>query len=211
MSAPVRARLSEPLLQAPVVVAVAVCAYVVDMAAGLAAFAVMIAVWPPAVRWLPLAALRVAAVYLPFALCWFLFAAGYLRAMHALGVVIPPQPALQLLAEQGLGAPGAPLILLGIVVLAPLAEEILFRGYLWSALDALLSRRFVHAVNAALFGLVHGLEYALPIGALGLVFSWLRARHDALLPAVLAHAMHNGLTVAITLLWPGLLEMLYPR
>lgn len=210
MSAPPRARLAEPLLQLPFAIAAAAL-FQVHVVGGLVALATLAAVWPPIVPWRPLAAGAVLLRYLPFAALWLAFVVVYLRLAHALGHPIAPQATLQMLAEQGTGLPGFWLVVSGIVVLAPFFEELLFRGYLFTALATVLPIWATQLVTAVAFGLVHGLDYALPIAALALLFGWLRQRHAALLPSMLAHLVHNGITVALTLSWPGHLDLLYPR
>jgi len=179
--------------------------------AGIVAVAAMVALWPPQVPWRPVAALRVIATYVPFAVLWIAFVVGYLRVAHACGWPVPPQEPLERLASGGFGAPNLGVVLFGIVVLAPVLEEAVFRGYLFTALDRHLPRWATQLVTAAGFGAVHGLAYALPIGVLALFFGWLRARHGALLPSILAHSVHNAMVAAVTLLWPGSLDLLYPR
>lgn len=166
---------------------------------------------PPAVRWRPVAARAVLAIYLPFALAWFLFVIGYLRLLHGLGHAVAPQPQLQLLATLAKDTPGFWLLVAGIVVAAPLGEELVFRGYLLGAMQLVLPLRAAQWLTAAAFGLLHGPDYALPVAGLGLLFGHLRQRHAALWPSVLAHALHNGITVLLTVCWPGTLDFLYPR
>jgi membrane protease YdiL (CAAX protease family) len=178
---------------------------------GLFLLGILAGVWPPAVPWRPVAALRVLLVYVPFAVVWLAFVALYLRVAHGLGYAVSVQPQLAEIAAKGTSTPDLPVVCLGIVFVAPLAEEILFRGYLFTALLRVLPSWATQLTTAAVFGLVHGLQYALPIAALALLFGWLRARHAALLPCVLAHTVHNGLTVVITLSWPEHLELLYPK
>jgi membrane protease YdiL (CAAX protease family) len=177
----------------------------------LGAVLVLAALLPPAVAWRPFRPLATLAVYLPFAALWLLFLVGYLRAMAGLGAPVAPQDGLVQLAEHGL-AGGREVLLVGLVVgVVPVLEEIVYRGWLFAALDAVLPRPLVHLLTAAAFGLGHGAAYALPIGVLSLCFGWLRARHGSLLPAILAHCLHNGLTVAAVVLWPDHLALLYPR
>jgi membrane protease YdiL (CAAX protease family) len=178
---------------------------------GLFLLAILAAAWPPAVPWRPVAALRVLLVYVPFAVLWLAFVALYLQVAHGLGYTVPVQEKLAEIAAKGTSTPDLPVLCLGIVIVAPLAEEILFRGYLFTALLRVLPSWATQLATAIVFGLVHGLYYALPIGVLALLFGWLRARHAALLPSVLAHMVHNGLTVVITLSWPQHLELLYPK
>ncbi len=178
---------------------------------ALAALLVLAVAWPPRVAWRPVRAGAVLLAYVPFAVVWLLFVFVYLRGMHAIGVPVPPQETLQQLAEQGVQTPGLGRMTAILVVGAPLMEELVFRGYLLTALRVRLPAVAAQLVTAALFGIVHGWLYAVPIGVLGLFFGWLRARHDALLPSMLAHAVHNALTMLLVLLWPGHLELLYPR
>jgi len=85
----------------------------------------------------------------------------------------------------------------GLVVfgglLVPFAEELLFRGVVYSAL-----RRHGPVVatvgSAALFGLAHGLSVVLVAAALmGVVNAELVKRSGSIWPAVLAHAVNNTL------------------
>jgi len=201
----------EPALQAALATGVAIYGYKVSPLYGVLALAVLAMYWPPRVRWRPLAAGRVLLVYLPFLAGWLLFTWAYLQLMHRCGVTIAPQQQLERLAEHGLLLPGLAGLVFSIVVVAPVVEEILFRGYLFTAFDVHLGRPAAHLLTAGLFGLVHGLHYAVPIGVLALLFGWLRARNNALLPAILAHVVHNGMTVALALCWPEHLDLLYPR
>ncbi|MCB9878266.1 MAG: CPBP family intramembrane metalloprotease [Planctomycetes bacterium] len=210
MSGAPRARLAEPLLQLPAaIVGAALCA--ANLKLGLAVLAVLAVVWPPRVAMRPLAAGSVMRFYPPFLVAWALFAVGYLRLVAAVGEPVTPQPQLVELAEHGWATEGLPLIALGVAVLAPLFEELLFRGYLFTALAVMLPMWLVQLVTATLFGLAHGLEHALPIGVLSLLFGYLRQRHGSLWPGVLAHALHNALTLVLVMTWPDLLDLLYGR
>lgn len=167
-------------------------------------------VFPPA-PWRPLRFSRVLASYGVWLLVWVVFAAAYLRVMGALGHPVAPQAQLLELAEGGVALPGFWLRVVVIVGLAPLVEEVIFRGYLFAAVGSVLPLWLTQAVVAALFGLAHGLEHALPIGVLSLVFGHLRGRTGSLLPSTVAHALHNGATVAVAVGWPSLLDLLYAR
>lgn len=201
----------QPPLQAAVAFAVAMLGWQVDLAAALLALALLAVAWPPAVPWLPVRIGAVLRAYVPFAVGWLAFVFVYLRVAAWCGAPVAPQPALQQLGAQGLSLPGFWLRVFGIVVLAPAAEELLFRGYLFTALQGLRSRVATHALTATAFGLVHGPGYALPIAVLSLLFGWLRERERALAPAMFAHAVHNGVTVVVTVAWPAHLDLLYPR
>jgi membrane protease YdiL (CAAX protease family) len=66
-------------------------------------------------------------------------------------------------------------------------------------------------VTAAAFGVVHGLDYAIPLACVGLWLGRLRVVHGSLWAPMLGHALHNGLMVGVTLLWPGSVLLLYPQ
>ncbi|MEQ1631110.1 MAG: type II CAAX endopeptidase family protein [Planctomycetota bacterium] len=189
-----------------------------DRAYGLGAFAAsgIALLWlsfvlPPGRPLLPVRPLAVLWRYVLFAVPWAAALVGYLHLMHALGHSVEPQELLQYLASNGMGAHDSVVVVLAVVLGAPLAEELLFRGWLQQALEALLGARAALLTSAALFGLVHGLDYALPLTAVGLFLGWLRNRYGSLSAPMLAHALHNGLTAACAVYWPESLELMYPR
>jgi membrane protease YdiL (CAAX protease family) len=88
-----------------------------------------------------------------------------------------------------------------LVVMAPLAEEYFFRGWLQKAIEKDLpakAKRWAFALGAFAFALAHVGSYGLPQLVLGLCAGALYAAGGGLWPAILAHAMHNG----VVLLWP---------
>ncbi len=175
-------------------------------AAAVAAFA---AFQPIGAPWRPARARAVVAAYVPFAVVWIGALLGYLAAARALGWPVDAQPGLDYLAAGDPARGGYWVVVVAVAAGAPVAEEIVFRGYLQGALQQLLPGWAAIAAAAAVFGLVHGMQYALPVGLLGCLFGWLRWRHGSLWPSVLAHALHNTLTSLITVLWPESLELLY--
>lgn len=101
-------------------------------------------------------------------------------------------------APEGLGVA----TVLGIVILAPVCEEWLCRGVMWVALAPIASRATTICLTASLFALLHGLNgsYLLEIPhrlVLGLLCGILRVRTGSIWPALLAHALHNGVAVAV--------------
>jgi membrane protease YdiL (CAAX protease family) len=186
--------------------------------ASMVAWVVVCAGVAAVARWqrpgLPLRPLRLGrtlAVYAALALPWWALFVGYARALAAAGAPAAAQPQLVYLAAADLGAPMAWLFVLGTVVAAPVAEELVFRGCLQPALAAVLGPRAAIAATAVVFGLVHPLPLALPAALLGAAFGWLAQRSGSLLPAMVAHAVHNAGTVALAIAWPGALDYLYPR
>ncbi|MFN3892267.1 MAG: lysostaphin resistance A-like protein [Beijerinckiaceae bacterium] len=118
-----------------------------------------------------------------------------------------PNFALWLIPPKDIGA--LALSFLMIVVLAPLTEELLFRGWIFGALRARFSARFTVLATAFLFAIVHwdqtGL-YPVAVLAPGFVLSVIRERTDSVKPAVMAHAIYN-LIGWLLLVLAGLLSL----
>ena len=93
------------------------------------------------------------------------------------------------------------LLLAGVAtVLAPVCEEIAFRGYLQTTLA--LRRRPGAAIAGAalLFALLHMNPVLFPaLVVLGAVFGWLTWRAGSIWPAVIAHAVNNAVTSTLVL------------
>lgn len=107
------------------------------------------------------------------------------------------QPAVQALRESAGWSHRA---LMGVVAvaLAPLAEEILFRGILYPALKGAGFRRLAWWGTALLFAAVHwNAATFLPLLLFALVLTWLYERTGNLLAPVAAHALFNGLNFAM--------------
>jgi membrane protease YdiL (CAAX protease family) len=93
------------------------------------------------------------------------------------------------------------LLVVGVSVLAPLGEELLFRGYLLRVLRARHGTRAALVITAAIFAAIHvNPASVLALFALGLVFGLLRVISGSLWPSLVAHALQNGTSSAIVLL-----------
>jgi CAAX protease family protein len=87
-----------------------------------------------------------------------------------------------------------------IAGVAPIVEELLFRGLGYSLLEPLGRWTAIIGVGIA-FGLVHGLIAGFPVLALfGAALAWLRSRTGSIVPGMLVHASFNAfaLIVAVT-------------
>ena len=85
------------------------------------------------------------------------------------------------------------LLLAGIVV-APVVEELFFRGFVYAGLVQRYSWRKAALISSALFALVHLQPLAIPpIFILGYVFAYLYQRCGSIWPAVLMHVSTNAL------------------
>jgi uncharacterized protein len=92
------------------------------------------------------------------------------------------------------------LLVVAAVLVAPVCEEIAFRGYVQTTLA--LRRRPAAAIagSALLFAAMHLDPVRFPaLLVLGAIFGWLTWRAGSVWPAVAAHAANNGVTSALVL------------
>ena len=95
----------------------------------------------------------------------------------------------------------SPLLIVICLAISPaLCEELLFRGYLFTAIGGVASTAVTIISSAALFGVFHVLttnalatERLLPSTFLGLALGWICYRTGSVIPGMLTHACHNGL------------------
>lgn len=84
------------------------------------------------------------------------------------------------------------------VVVAPVVEELTFRGLGYSLLEPLGRNAAVLWIGVA-FGLAHGLLEALPILiAFGAGLALIRARTDSVYPGMVVHGLFNGVALIIS-------------
>jgi sodium transport system permease protein len=95
-----------------------------------------------------------------------------------------------------------------VLCLAPaICEELAFRGFILSGL-----RRTGHTWGAIVltslfFGLTHGiLQQSLGAAVIGIVIGYIAVKSGSLLPGILYHGVHNGLSVLIGRLTPDLVD-----
>ena len=88
-----------------------------------------------------------------------------------------------------------------VLVAAPFAEEVFFRGFLLQG----LARRWrfwpAAVVTSALFAFAHiWWQFYLPVFVLGLAFSWLFWRTGSIWASIAAHATINATSFVVALL-----------
>ncbi len=131
-------------------------------------------------------------------LCWPAFTFLSILASILVGLL---RPAASVDSANSLASSGSPwLIFLGVVLVAPLCEELLFRGVLLSTYQ---SRFAAHAVwlVGILFGFLHpSLSQALGAIFLGIVAGWVVYRTRSIWAGILAHVGANLLGGAMLLL-----------
>lgn len=92
-----------------------------------------------------------------------------------------------------------------LVVIAPVAEEILFRGYLLGKLRKHVPVWAAILVTSALFGLVHfAWNVGVDVFALSIILCLLRIGTGRLWPAILLHMLKNGLAFYLLFINPVL-------
>jgi membrane protease YdiL (CAAX protease family) len=105
--------------------------------------------------------------------------------------------------DLGVGNPSiviAVLAVLMIALLAPVAEELFFRGFVFAGLRTRWSLWPAAITSGLIFGLVHaptGITTVVPLAALGVALCWLYDRTGSLWPCVIAHMINNGLALAV--------------
>ncbi len=86
------------------------------------------------------------------------------------------------------------------IIIAPIIEEILFRGFLLPALKKSLGGRYAIIVSAALFAAVHIDVFAfMQIFILGLLLGHLYEKTKTLAASIIVHITHNLLTLIFLL------------
>lgn len=88
-----------------------------------------------------------------------------------------------------------------VVVIAPLIEEILFRGMLYRLLLKRSTRRQAILMSGLVFGLVHiEVPALIPLlVGLGWILGWLRQQSDSMVPPLVLHMVNNGLAMMLAL------------
>jgi uncharacterized protein len=88
------------------------------------------------------------------------------------------------------------MLLLGVAVVAPIAEELFFRGMLYPLLRRRLPVWLAILANAAIFAALHFIPILLPIlFVMGLLLTFVRAHTNSVIPGILIHALNNAVFV----------------
>ncbi len=81
-------------------------------------------------------------------------------------------------------------------VLAPLVEELIFRGLLYGWIESRWGSMVALVVSSLAFAGAHyEPAHILLVLPLGFVFGWLRRRTNSLMPSLVAHIVNNGFAV----------------
>lgn len=121
---------------------------------------------------------------------------------YALGLVMqrvvtvdPNDPQVRLL-EAVLGDTPVWLLIFTIAITPIFSEELLFRGVLLRAMEPRFRTRTVVLTTALLFGAYHmSAGRMIPLTGLGVLMAFLALRSGSIVPAMLFHLLHNGISV----------------
>jgi membrane protease YdiL (CAAX protease family) len=105
--------------------------------------------------------------------------------------------------DQGISALVGLLVLFGIAVtiVAPLAEEVLFRGLLFRALDGVWAGWGAIVVSGFAFGAFHtNLAVLIPFSLIGMIFAWTFRASGSLWVTIIAHFIINSLSFIVTVI-----------
>jgi membrane protease YdiL (CAAX protease family) len=193
--------------QAPVAISAAGLLQSIGLQLFLATLTVLVVAWRlnpvdwlglrwPAWRWaLLIGPGAVLAMWLFSAL---LYLSGYLRLMQRLGVE-DTQETVKLL-QQNNDPAVLGLMALAAVVVAPLCEEVVFRGYLYPAAKRFAGPWVAGAASALVFAAAHGaLAPLLPLFAFGVLLVLAYEFTGSLWAPIAMHFCFNGATVLIQL------------
>lgn len=137
------------------------------------------------------------ATVLGLALATRLITTAYGAIVRALGWLPPSRTEGDLTALFGSGSIGLALSVLLVVVVAPLAEELAFRGVIMPVVGQNWGKWPAVLVSAAVFSAYHFTPWLLfPTFMLGSALGWLAWERRSLWPAIALHALYNGTAVA---------------
>jgi tetratricopeptide (TPR) repeat protein len=112
-----------------------------------------------------------------------------------------PMPDQEIVSWIKAGMQSSPwLTFVGIAIAGPIAEEILFRGLLFGALQQWLSARWTIILTAVVFATVHLQPvYFLPLFCFGLVLGWARHKSGALALPFFIHLLNNSISLLVVI------------
>ncbi len=131
---------------------------------------------------------------------FLLFSAGWITALEVMGVAEVEQEVLTRLKAGPRDAAAVGVLVYGVAV-APVLEELLFRGFAQPAFVTRFGAAAGIGSTALLFGALHAADPAavVPLIVLGIALGWLRWRSESCLPAVLLHFANNAVALAATM------------
>ena len=88
-----------------------------------------------------------------------------------------------------------------IVVMAPIAEETFFRGFVFGGLRTRMPSLLAIAISGALFGAIHlstgNVASAVQLAVLGGILAWLYEHTGSIRPAIAVHMINNAIAFSV--------------
>ena len=148
---------------------------------------------------------------------WLFFFAGCSLSLAVLVVTYKMQPPEDVPIEELFRYKNTAMLFMAMAVLiAPLVEETVFRGYLYPLFAKTFGVASSVIVTGILFGLMHGAQLGwtwrlvLVLIAVGVIFTLVRARTGSVYASFLLHLGYNSMIAALTILGPGGIEKTTP-
>lgn len=135
-----------------------------------------------------------------FGLALLVLLGYYLLAVLFSTLVLTPEQE-DIAKQLGLRDGNPAIVVLAIVmiaVVAPVAEEIFFRGMLFAGLRTRFSLWPAAIVSGLAFGIPHvtsGPTAAIPLSVFGIALAWIYNRTGSIWPCILIHALNNGIAL----------------
>jgi membrane protease YdiL (CAAX protease family) len=130
-------------------------------------------------------------------------AIGYGLFAQAIGWGQPLAPSGDVVSVFGSGAVGLVLSTVLVAFLAPVAEELAFRGVILAAFGERWGMWPAIAVSALMFAAYHLNAWLfVPMSVFGVALGWLTWTRRSLWPSIVLHVLYNGLAVAAAFLVP---------
>ncbi|MDD5697702.1 MAG: CPBP family intramembrane metalloprotease [Victivallaceae bacterium] len=115
-----------------------------------------------------------------------------------------PHPAIEAILKNSRGISLAGLSF-GIIVLAPLTEELVFRRFIFGFLAPRCGFLTALVLTSGIFAVIHFSLYSLPaLFFLGIAFQLIYLKFGSLYPAILMHSFNNAIALTVLLLFPQL-------
>lgn len=117
----------------------------------------------------------------------------YVVIAMALGLELQPQEVIYRMDVSGWNFF---ITFLSVAVIAPLTEEIFFRGFLYAGLRTRVGIRNAMLISTLFFSALHfSVDAFVPIFVLGLFLAWTYEKTGSLYPGILLHAANNGIAL----------------
>lgn len=91
-----------------------------------------------------------------------------------------------------------PVAITSIIIMAPIVEEIFFRGYIFTDLYSKYGHKIASIIASLIFAALHmQFNVFIPLFILGLIITTIRYKSDSIWPAIFFHVINNSLALII--------------